>query len=326
MEPRRPTILDVARAAGVSRAAASRVINDEPGVAGAVRLRVRQVIRDLDYRPNPAARALASGRSDVVDLVVVDDCSATFGVNPYYGRVVAGVLAGLAGTDAHMRVHVVGEPDAAKLLASLADTTDFGALLVNVPPGVAAGADRVISMHASAPGVPFVDTENTAGAYAAVQHLYSLGRRRIGAIHGPRASACAVQRHDGYLDAMRDLGLAPIGGGGDFRREVGYAEATRLLRRHPDLDALFVACDLVAAGALQALADAGRRVPGDVAVVGYDDSLIARCTQPPLTSVRQPVEEMAAAATRALVADRLSTYGRQLFPAELVLRQSTVDA
>jgi len=285
------------------------------------------VIDDLGYRPNPAARALASGRTDVVDLVVVDDCKATFGVNPYYGRVVAGVMAELATTAAHMRLHVVAAADTAELLAAIARTADLGVLLVNVDGAVAADAyrrgDRVVSMHASGDGVPFVDTRNEAGAYAAVAHLHERGRRHIGGIHGPRNSPCAVQRQDGYLDAVRDLGLKPLVGLGEFRREVGYQLTAHLLRQHPDLDALFVACDLMAAGALQALIEAGRRVPDDVALIGYDDSLIAVCLSPSLTSVRQPVEEMAAAATRALVERRTEPGWQVIFPADLVVRESS---
>jgi DNA-binding LacI/PurR family transcriptional regulator len=286
-----------------------------------VRIRVRQVIDELGYEPNPAARALAFGRNDVVDLVVVDDCPPNLGVNPYYPRVMAGMLAGLAGTGAHMRVHVVSERGAADLLAGLARTSDLGAVLVNVPASMAAGARRVVTMHVSAPGVPYVDTRNAAGAYAAVTHLHAGGRRHIAAIHGPHTISCAVQRRDGYLAATRDIGQPAAGGAGEFSREVGYSETVRLLASHPDLDGLFVACDLMAAGALQALTAAGRRVPDDVAVVGYDDSVIAAATNPPLTSVRQPVEEMARAATRALLGDPLDT---PVFPAELVVRESTV--
>ncbi len=323
METKRLTIADVARVAGVSRAAASRVINDEPGVARAVRTRVRQVIDDLGYRPNPAARALASGHTGVVDLVVVDDCAETFGVNPYYGRVVAGVLSGLAGTTAHMRVHLVALDDTPALLARIAGTADLGALLVNVPGAMAAEAGRVVSMHASAPGVAYVDTRNFDGAVAAVRHLLGRGRRRIGGVHGPRTSPCALQRHDGYVSAVTAAGLAPLAAGGDFRREVGYRQTHHLLAQDPRLDAVFVACDLMAVGALQALSEAGRRVPDDVAVVGYDDGLIATCTNPPLSSVRQPVEEMAASAARALVEHRTHPGWHQMFPAELVVRTSS---
>jgi DNA-binding LacI/PurR family transcriptional regulator len=327
VDARRTTITDVARVAGVSRGTASRVINDEPGVARDVRERVRQVIDELGYRPNPAARALASGRTDVVDLVVSDACSATFGVNPYYGRVVAGILSGLAGTSAHMRLHLVAGPDVPGLLASLARTADLGAVLVNVPETMVAEAyqhtDRLVCMHSSAPRVPYVDTQNEAGARAAVAHLVGRGRRRIAGIHGPETHPCAAQRHNGYLGAMREAGLGPLTGSGDFRRDVGHREASRLLTDHPDIDALFVACDLMAVGALQALAEMGRRVPDDVAVVGFDDSLLAASAIPPMSSVRQPVEDMAAAATRALLGRVLTPHWRQVLPADLVVRASS---
>ncbi len=327
MEPRRLTITDVARAAGVSRAAASRVINDTPGVAVEVRRRVRRVIDDLGYRPNPAARALASGRTDVIDLVVVDSYTACFGVNPFYGRVVAGVHRALADSAAHMRLHLVAEPNTPDLLATIARTADLGALLVNVPAAMAADAhqlrDRMICMGASAPHIPFVDNDNEGGARAAITHLLERGRRRIAGIHGPRAHICAVQRHDGYVDAVRSAGLAPISAGGDFRREVGHDAAQRLLEAHPDIDAFFVACDLMAVGVLQAVTASGRRVPDDIALIGYDDSLVAECANPPMTSVRQPVEEMAEAATRALVERRLMPYWQRMFPAELVIRASS---
>jgi DNA-binding LacI/PurR family transcriptional regulator len=325
--PRQPTITDVARAAGVSRAAASRVLNDVAGVSPEVRQRVRSVMDQIGYRPNPAARALASGRSGVLDLVVVDDCPITFGVNPYFGRVIAGVLTALAGGNGHLRVHMVPERDAPALLERVSRGTDLGAVLVNVPTALAARAylacQRIVALNGSGPRVPVVDTENTAGAYSAVRHLQQAGRRRIAGLHGPAEVPCAMDRRRGYVEAMRDAAMAPIHGGGEFSREIGVAETRRLLDSHPDLDALFVACDLTATGALQALAAVGRRVPDDVAVVGYDDSLIAACAIPALTSVRQPVEEMAEAATRALLDHRVAPYWRMVFPAELVVRHSS---
>jgi DNA-binding LacI/PurR family transcriptional regulator len=324
---RKPTIADVARVAGVSRAAASRVLNDVAGVAPEVRQRVRSVMDQIGYRPNPAARALASGRSDVLDLVVVDDCAATFGVNPYYGRVVAGILTALTGVSAHLRVHVVPGPDAPGLLARVIRTTDIGAILVNVPTALAAeiyrGSQQIVALNGSGDRVPVVDTENADGAYAAVAHLHGTGRRHIAAIHGPRTIPCAIDRRLGYLSAVRAAGLTPIDGSADFRREAGYDETRRLLATNPELDAIFVACDLTAAGSLQALTDAGRRVPDDVALVGYDDSLIAACSNPPMSSVRQPVEEMAAAATLALLEHRVAPYWRRMFPADLVVRRSS---
>ncbi|MET0424138.1 MAG: LacI family DNA-binding transcriptional regulator [Actinoplanes sp.] len=326
MQPRRMTLADVAATAGVSKAAVSRVLNDAPGVSPQTREHVRAVIDRLDYRPDPVARALASGHGEVVELVVIDD-PAVFGISPYYGRVTAGILQELAGSTAQLRVHVVDEAAAPALLSKLADAVSLGVLLVNVPAAMAgefyARCDRVVSMSGSAPGVPFIGLENVEGAYAAVQHLHATGRRRIAAIHGPDGNADAAGRREGYERAVRDLGLPDLAAAGPFKLETGHTRTEQLLVADPAIDAFFVGCDVVATGVMQSLAGAGRRVPQDVAVVGFDDSLLAICATPPMTSVRQPVEEMAAAATRALVNRQLAPHWRCVFPAPLQVRQSS---
>ncbi len=310
----------------MSKAAVSRVINDAPGASPQTRERVRQVISRLGYRPDPVARALASGHGAVIELVVVDD-AAVFGTSPYYGRVTAGILQELAGSDAQLRVHVIDEPSAPALLARIADTVSVGVLLVNVAPPLAAEfyarCARVVSIGPSAPGIPYIGLENAEGAYAAVTHLHETGRRRIAALHGQQGNPCADGRREGYRRAVRDLGLPDISAVGRFRRESGYDLTRRLLAEEPELDAIFAGCDLMATGAMQALADAGRRVPQDVAVVGFDDSVIAACATPPMSSVHQPVEQMAAAATRALVNRQLAPHWQCVFPAALQVRQSS---
>ncbi|XVU29517.1 LacI family DNA-binding transcriptional regulator [Actinoplanes sp. CA-054009] len=323
----RPTLADVALRAGVSKAAVSRVINDAPGVAPQTREHVRQVIAALGFRPDPVARALASGHGEVIELVVVDEPSI-FATSPYYGRVTAGILQELAGGNAQLRVHVVDEAGARALLARIADTVTLGVLLINVPAEIAgefyARCDRVVAMSPSAPGVPYIGLENAEGARAAVTHLHETGRRRIAALHGHDGNACAEGRREGHRRAVLELGLPDISASGKFRREDGYLLTQRLLAEDPDVDAIFVGCDLMATGAMQALADAGRRIPQDVAVVGFDDSVIAECAIPPMSSVHQPVEAMAAAATRAMVGRRLAPHWRCVFPAELRVRQSSL--
>ncbi|AGL18194.1 LacI family DNA-binding transcriptional regulator [Actinoplanes sp. N902-109] len=322
----RTTLSDVATAASVSKAVVSRVLNDAPGVSPQTRERVRRVIDALGYRPDPVARALASGHGDVVELVVVDHAT-TFGTNSYYSRVTAGMVQATVSSNAQLRVHVV-EPDRAPaLLSRIADTISVGVLLVNVEPELAGRlyerCDRVVSMGRSADGVPSTDPENTEGAQAAVEHLVSTGRRRIAAIHGKPGIACAQHRREGYRRGVRDAGLTEIAAQGTFSRESGYEKTRQLLAEHPAMDALFASCDLTASGALQALAEAGRKVPDDVAVVGFDDSPLAVCTTPPLTSVHQPVEQMAAAATSALVNRQVAPYWRAVFPTTLKVRASS---
>ncbi|AGZ41667.1 LacI family transcriptional regulator [Actinoplanes friuliensis DSM 7358] len=290
------------------------------------RARVREVIDRLGYRPDPVARALASGHGDVIELVVVDDATV-FGSSPYYGRVTAGILQELAGTNSQLSVHVVEKPDAAALLTRIADTVSAGVVLVNVAPALAAEfharCERVVAMSPSAPGVPFVGVENAEGAYAAMVHLHETGRKRIAALHGQEGNPCAEGRRKGHQRAVRDLGIPDVAAAGKFRREAGYELTQRLLAEEPELDAIFVACDLMATGAMQALADAGRRIPEDVAVVGFDDSVIAACSTPPMSSVHQPVEQMAAAATRALVRRQVAPHWQRVFPAELRVRRSS---
>jgi DNA-binding LacI/PurR family transcriptional regulator len=329
MQDRKPTINDVARGADVSRATASRAINKGPGVSEAVRFRVCQVAKELGYTPNFAARTLASGRQNTIDLIVVayDTDASRFGLHPYFGRVVAGMMDTLSSTGTHLRLRMFAESQAHLAADAIADTTGLGAVLVNVPPPLATRlhqrCKRVISLGATAPHVPAVEAENVLGAQEAVGHLHSLGRRHVAAIHGPTVNTCAESRRIGYLNGIHEVGQRDISGSGNFSRETAYLATTRLIEAQPDIDGVFAACDLMAAGAIQALTAAGRRVPDDVSVVGFDDSVIATCTNPPMTTVRLPVEEMAAAATRKLLDGGTADYWRGVFAVNLIVRDSS---
>jgi len=330
MEAKKPTLEDVGRAAGVSRATASRVITGGRRVSDNTRHRVWHAVEQLGYHPDLAARALAKGRSDVVDLIVIDDDATQFGSNPYYTRVVSGILQALAGSEAQMRVHVVDEPEAPQRLDDVARLVGVGALLVNVPPDLAARfhrrCDRVVSLGLSAPGVPSIEAENAEGARAAVEHLYRTGRRRVAAVHGKANNSCAAGRRHGFLSATADAGREAIAAEGGFCLEGGVEATHRLLARHPDVDAIFAACDLTAMGVLRVLGETGRRVPDDVALVGFDDSVLASVSTPAMTSVRQPVEHMAATATRALLAGEAGPTWHRIEPAPLKIRRSSAAA
>ncbi|WP_042394628.1 LacI family DNA-binding transcriptional regulator [Streptacidiphilus carbonis] len=325
----RPTIDDVARAAGVSRAAASRVVNNAPGASELTRARVRAVVAELGYQPNESARALASGRRRAVDVIAVTSGNRTgrLGTHPYFSRVLAGMMPVLESADAQLRLHAVGREAAADAVEEIAADATLGMVLADATPAVAARlyrrCRRVVSMVPTAASVPGMEADNTGGAHAAVAELHRLGRRRIAAIHGPADNPCAIDRRLGYRRAVEELGLTAVGADGDFHREGGYAAALLLLEQEPAIDAMFVACDLMAAGAVQAVTATGRRVPEDVSVIGFDDSIAAVCANPPLTTMRLPVEEMAAAATRLLLEGNPGPGHRQRFPVELVTRQST---
>ncbi len=176
-----------------------------------------------------------------------------------------------------------------------------------------------------------MDSDNYGGARSAVEHLLSRGRGRIAHITGHLAVYGAQRRVDGYRDALRDAGHEVDEGliePGDFTEEGGRRAMAELLRRHPDVDAVFAASDVTAAGAGQVLREAGRRIPDDVALVGYDDSAIARHMEPPLTSVRQPIEEMGRAMIDLLlaeIADRRPVASRGLGRHQVVLATELVE-
>ncbi|ROQ62770.1 DNA-binding LacI/PurR family transcriptional regulator [Streptomyces sp. 840.1] len=323
----RPTINDVALAAGVSRSTASRVVNDVPGASDPVRARVRAAVAELGYRPNESARALASGRRRAVDVIAVSSGAGRLGTHPYFSRVLAGMMPVLEEADAQLRLHAMGSEPGAGDIEEIAANATLGVVLADAGPAVARRfhrrCRRVVSMVPTAASVPGMEADNTGGAYAAVGELHRLGRRRIAAVHGPAGNPCAADRRLGYLRAAEDLGLPVLDADGDFCREGGYATASRLLERDPGIDAMFVACDLMAAGAVQAITATGRRVPEDVSVIGFDDSIAAVCANPPLTTMRLPVEEMAAAAIRLLLDGSPVRGHRQYFPVELVTRRST---
>ncbi|MEV6284794.1 LacI family DNA-binding transcriptional regulator [Kribbella sp. NPDC051770] len=328
----KPTLDDIARAAGVSRATVSRVVNDVPGVTGAVRQRVRDVIAELGYVPDETARALARGRQSAVDVVAATPDPAgvgQLGTHPYYSRVLAGVMGALAGRDVQLRVHAVTPDASEETVDRIAQRASVGIVLADGSPALAVRLQqqcrRVVSLVATARSVAAIEAENLDGAYAAVKYLHRLGRRRIAEIPGPADVSCGVDRRAGYLRAVAELGLDDLSAAGGFTREAGHRAAHELLERYPDLDALFVACDLTAAGAVQAITETGRSVPYDVSVIGFDDSIAAVCSNPPLSTVRMPVEDMAAAATRLLLTDSVRAGHRERFPVELVLRGSTTE-
>jgi DNA-binding LacI/PurR family transcriptional regulator len=324
-----PTIADVARVAGVSRATASRVINNEPGASDPLRERVRAAVAELGYQPNETARALATGRQRAVDVIVVtsDPAVGWLGTHPYISRVLAGIMPVLEGANAQLRLHAVRRETAAEAIDEIAAKATLGAVFADITPELAARfygrCHRAVSMVPTAPSVPGMQADNIGGAEAAVNRLHELGRRRIAAIHGPALNPCAIDRRTGYLRATRRLGLTDLSADGDFRRDGGHHAARQLLDQDPDLDAMFIACDLMAAGAVQAITASGRRVPDDVSIIGFDDSIAAVCTNPPLTTMRLPVEEMATTATRLLLEGVPARGHRQWFPVDLVVREST---
>ncbi|WP_399885314.1 LacI family DNA-binding transcriptional regulator [Streptomyces sp. BBFR51] len=335
----RPTLEEVAARAGVGRGTVSRVINGSPRVSDATRAAVEAAVAELGYVPNTAARALAANRTDAIALVVPEP-ETRFFAEPYFSDMLKGVGSELSDTEMQLLLIFAGSDRERERLAQyLAAHRVDGVLLVSVHaddplpdlltqleiPAVISGPRSATESLAS------VDSDNYGGARSAVEHLLSRGRGHVAHITGRLDVYGAQRRVDGYRDALRDAGHDPdeaLIEAGDFTEEGGHRAMVELLRRRPEVDAVFAASDVTAAGARQALRQAGRRIPEDVALVGYDDSAIARHMEPPLSSVRQPIEEMGRAMIDLLlteIADRRPAASRGLERHQVVLATELVE-
>ena len=289
------TIDELAQLSGVSRATVSRVLNGG-SVSPATKKRVQAVLEREDYRPNVAARSLASGRSGVIGLVIHVDPHDLF-QDPYFGQLLQGITDVLSEHAAGMmlwlgnrskeetlgRIRSVGIVDGVIVTAHNLDDPLVDGLLASSLPTVLVGhrrADRTAS---------YVDIDNVGAADVMVSHMVQTGRRRIGHITGLRGTVAAEDRLTGYRRAMDRAGLSTDGLiiDGDFHKEAGRAGAEELLAQ--GVDAIFCANDASAAGALSLIKDRGRRVPDDVALGGFDDLDFAAQLDPPLTTIRQGV-------------------------------------
>jgi DNA-binding LacI/PurR family transcriptional regulator len=329
---RQPTLDEVAERAGVSRTAVSRVINNAPYVSRAKRDAVEKAIKDLGYAPNRTAQALARQKTGVVALAVSGDDPAIF-ADPFFAQVIVGISAALEETDLQLMLCLAASGRGKARFKGLLHARGVDGVMLTALRGI----DPLVGLVEQA-GLPtvfggrpldgepawYVDADNWGGARKAIDHLIRLGRTRIAMITGPTDTAVSHRRHQGYLDALAVAGLLPRAtGAGDFTESGGAAAMRELLEAAPDLDAVFAANDNMAAGALRVLRDSGRRVPGDVAVVGFDDLDIATHTDPPLTTVHQQIRALGTAMARMLVALLSGRDPKPLImPTRLVVRGS----
>jgi LacI family transcriptional regulator len=328
------TLEEVAKLSGLSRSTISRVINDDPRVSDATRERVKGVVRQLNYQPNAAARGLASGRTRVLGVVLPQGVAALFS-DPYFPILIQGMAS--ASNDSDYSVMLwLAQPDNERrtiqqiLQGGLIDGVIVSSMLLDDPlilALIASGKPFVlVGRHPTNPDISYVDADNLKGATGAVAYLLRLGRRRVATITGPLNMIAGLDRRDGYLAAWRERGLVPDPAWmveGDFTEEGGYLATQRLLSHQPD--AIFAASDVMALGALRALREAGRRVPEEVALVGFDDLPFAARTEPPLTTVRQSVQrtgQVAAETLIEMIEERTTQPRRIILPTELMLRAS----
>ena len=331
------TLEEVARVAGVSRATVSRVVNGNPRVAPDVRRSVERAVDRLGYIPNPAARSLATRRSQSIGLVIAEPPGRLF-EEPFFPRLLRGIGAALSSRELQLVLLMPQSPHEESraeryLTAGHVDGALLASLHGNDPlPKAVAGRGIPVVVGGRPPQgteVSYVDVDNVQGARSATEHLIVTGRQVVATISGPSDMSPGFDRLVGYQQALeaaghrRDAGLEATG---DFTQKGGADAMRRILDARPDVDAVFVASDLMASGAIQVLRSAGRRIPEDVAIVGFDDSQIAATSDPPLTSVRQPIEEMGREMVRLLLehtADPGSVPRKVILATQLVRRRSS---
>ncbi|WP_330340774.1 LacI family DNA-binding transcriptional regulator [Streptomyces sp. NBC_00557] len=334
--PGTPTLEEVAARAGVGRGTVSRVINNAAGVKESTRRAVQQAIAELGYVPNLAARSLAGSRADAVALVMTEPDWRQF-AEPFFSEIVSSLGDGLADTGIQLLLTLVRSgAERRRLLEYARGGRVDGVLLMSVHaddplPDMLAEArvpTVLLGRRSGDEHVSYVDADNVGGARSAVSHLLERGRTAIATITGPSDMYVAQCRLRGYREALAAAGLHGKPSWiaeGDFTRESGRLAMARLIERHPEIDGVLAASDTTAAGALQALRAAGRRVPEDVAVVGFDDFPLAEQTVPPLTTVRQPLQEIGRAMVRLLleeIEEPSLAWRHVILRTELVVRES----
>ena len=344
-----PVMTDVARLAGVSHQTVSRVVNGSPHVSGPTRAKVLAAMEQLGYRRNGLARALARRRSGILGVITFNTVlygpvSTLYSVEQAASTVGLGVTIAVADRVASTEVVralsrlqdqsvegiVALAPQRDAVAALSAELRSLPAVLVG---GVLGGGGSTTRVAHSGP--PAVGIDQYGGGVAATRHLLELGHRTVHHLAGPADWLDAVWRTEGWRDTLTEAGLlAPAPAAGDWSARSGYAAMRELLAADPGLTAVFVANDQMSLGALRALDEAGRRVPEDVSMVGFDDVPEAEFFGPPLTTVRQQFTEAGRRAV-AMLLDQISPDGdqelagtetRALVPTRLLVRGSTAPA
>jgi LacI family transcriptional regulator len=327
------TLEDIARMTGVSRSTVSRVINDDPNVNEATRQKVWEMIHQINFQPNLAARGLAAGRTQVLGLVIPMAVTSVF-ADPYFPQLIQGISSACNARGYSMMLWLA-EPEYERRLAR---QILYGALIDGVIVASAVMDDMIVDALTESQKVPFImvgrhptnqqvsyiDVDNRVGAAQAVDHLFRQGRERIGTITGPQSMVAGIDRFQGYLDglARNKKKLDPhLVAEGDFTENSGYQAMQKLLAQRPD--GVFIASDMMAIGAMRAIQEAGLNIPNDIAVVGFDDNPNSARLNPPLTTMRQPTQRSGSMAAEMLI-DMIENPNpaprRMILSTELVIR------
>jgi LacI family transcriptional regulator len=328
------TLDDIARISGVSRSTVSRVLNADPNVKERTRTKVQEVIQNLNFQPNMAARGLAAGSTKVLGLVIPVGISSIFS-DPYFPLVIQGVsstcnqlgysiMLWLAEPQYERKtisqIIYNGLIDGVIVLSMLTDDPLIDRLSESNRPFI------MIGRHPTNEKISYVDVDNRLGAYQGVAYAIHTGHRRVALIGGPNNTISGQDRYLGYLDALREYRLPVIPeliAEGNYSDIGGYQAMRQLLPFHPD--AVFAASDAMAFAAMRAIQESDLCVPEDIAIVGFDDIPAAATSKPPLTTVRQPISRTGKIVAEMLI-DMIEHPDHQphrvVLPTELVIRSS----
>jgi LacI family fructose operon transcriptional repressor len=327
-----PTIQSVAKHAGVSPATVSRVLNNYPFIRDEVRQRVLQAIAELGYEPNRVAQRLRSSSSRSIGIMVTDI------TNPFISTIMAIIEASffekgftvlMCNTTASIQKELdylsLMETEEVDGLAIVPTSEDVPRILELAEGGMPI---VVIDRRMKSDHLDVVLADNIAGARSAVEHLIQSGHQRIGHIGGPLRSTSGRERHQGYMQAMQNAGITPSPEWvrmGDHLYEGGYEHTADLLKTSPELTAVFVENNMMSLGAMNALHDAGVRIPQDMSIIGFDDMPWSKALNPPMTVVAQPTIEIGQTAARLLM-ERIEQPDlpsrTEVLPTSLIIRAS----
>ncbi|GAA1006918.1 LacI family DNA-binding transcriptional regulator [Acrocarpospora pleiomorpha] len=330
---KRPTIHDVAAAAGVSRGTVSRVLNGDRYVSTAARLATERAIAETGYVVNRNARSLVTQRSGSVVMVLSEPHETIF-EDPNDSTAIRTAIRRLAERDLSLVMMIAGDAgDRERVLRYVkgghADgvlllSTHAGDPLVDALDGLRIPAVSCGAVIGRENVIPFAACDERGGARQMTRYLVEQGRKKIAMITGPMDTPGGIQRLEGFTDVLGRKASKKLIEHGDWTRGSGESAMARLLERSPDLDAVFAASDVMASGALSTLRAAGRRVPEDVALGGFDDSAVAMSTHPALTTIRQPLAEIAEETVRILLdlIDGAEHVPSVTVPTQLIVRDS----
>ena len=328
-----PTVLDVARRAGVSPMTVSRVVNGSGPVSPRLRARVEKALKETGYVPNTVARNLRTKRTDTLGLVMPDI------TNPFFTHVVRGMEVAAREAGLHLLLTNTDQrPDEEARVVSMLLQRQVDGLLA-IPAGSCSGTARmchdagvplvIVDRRPEITGVDVVRADAEGGAYQLGQLLAGLGHRHAAVLTGPEYVPTAVDRSAGFAKAFTEAGLpSPIVRHGDFSLQAGYEMCKDVMAVDPRPTAIFAANNFLAIGTQHALEELGLRIPEDVALVGLDDLPTEMVTFPFLTVAAQPAEEMGRRAVQLLlerIRDPNGTPEEIVLPTELTIRRSSGD-